>query len=90
MSDWGAQKTTVESALAGLDMAMPGDGGRNPYNSYWGGMLTEAVLNGTIPEWRLDDSMDSLSASFFATECRNRGLSTSPSPHPPCRHFYSE
>ena len=57
MSDWGAQKTTVESALAGLDMAMPGDGARNPYNSYWGGMLTEAVLNGTIPEWRLDDSM---------------------------------
>ena len=64
MSDWGAQKTTVESALAGLDMAMPGDGARNPYNSYWGGMLTEAILNGTIPEWRLDDSMQNSCLPF--------------------------
>jgi len=55
MSDWGAQHTTIESALAGLDMAMPGDGARNVYNSLWGGALTEAVLSGAIPEWRLDD-----------------------------------
>ena len=55
MSDWGAQHSTVNSALSGLDMAMPGDGGGKPYGAFWGGALTEAVLRGDVPEWRLDD-----------------------------------
>lgn len=31
---------------------MPGDEGFDSGNSYFGGNLTIAVLNGTVPEWR--------------------------------------
>ncbi|CAK7208931.1 beta-glucosidase [Sporothrix curviconia] len=67
MSDWGAQHSTLESALAGLDMAMPGDGGArgNVYGAFWGGALTEAVLNGTIPAWRVDDMAVRIMAAFY-------------------------
>ena len=34
---------------------MAGDQGLASGNSYWGSNLTAAVLNGTIPQWRLDD-----------------------------------
>jgi hypothetical protein len=34
---------------------MAGDQGLASGNTYWGGNLTAAVLNGTIPQWRLDD-----------------------------------
>ncbi|KAK1501095.1 beta-glucosidase [Colletotrichum abscissum] len=46
VSDWDAQR--VASALAGLDMAMPG-------SVYWGANLTTAIQNGSVPESRLDD-----------------------------------
>ncbi|UQC76707.1 beta-glucosidase [Colletotrichum lupini] len=46
VSDWDAQRVT--SALAGLDMAMPG-------SVYWGANLTTAIQNGSVPESRLDD-----------------------------------
>jgi len=65
MSDWGAQKTTVGSALAGMDMAMPGDAGTAPYRAHWGGALTEAVLRGEVPEWRLDDMVVRIMAAYF-------------------------
>ncbi|KAK3346750.1 glycoside hydrolase family 3 protein [Lasiosphaeria hispida] len=65
MSDWGAQHTTLGSALSGLDMAMPGDGGAPPYRSLWGGALTEAILSGTIPQWRLDDMVVRIMAAYF-------------------------
>ncbi|KAL1910913.1 beta-glucosidase [Sporothrix stenoceras] len=67
MSDWGAQHSTVESALGGLDMAMPGDGGPRGsiYGAYWGGALTESVLNGTIPAWRVDDMAARIMASYY-------------------------
>ncbi len=65
MSDWGAQHTTVASALGGLDMAMPGDGARNAYGGFWGGALTEAVLNGTVPQWRLDDMVVRIMAAYY-------------------------
>ena len=68
MSDWGAQHTSVLSALAGLDMAMPGDlFGTSPtgYNSNWGGALTEAILAGQIPQWRLDDMAVRIMAAYF-------------------------
>lgn len=35
MSDWGAQHSGVSSALAGLDMTMPGDEGFDSGNSFW-------------------------------------------------------
>lgn len=46
-------------------MAMPGDGAFNEYGTHWGGALTEAVLNGTIPQWRLDDMVVRIMAAFY-------------------------
>lgn len=34
---------------------MAGDQNLASGNTYWGSNLTAAVLNGTIPQWRLDD-----------------------------------
>jgi beta-glucosidase-like glycosyl hydrolase len=65
MSDWEAQHTGVASALAGLDMTMPGDTVFNSGYSFWGANLTLAVLNGTVPEWRVDDMATRIMAAFF-------------------------
>ncbi|KAL7822070.1 glycoside hydrolase family 3 protein [Trichoderma gracile] len=65
MSDWQAQHTGVASAAAGLDMTMPGDTLFNTGASYFGSNLTLAVLNGTVPEWRIDDMVMRIMASFF-------------------------
>ena len=65
MSDWQAQHTGVASALAGLDMTMPGDTTFNTGLSYWGTNLTLAVVNGTVPEWRLDDMVMRIMAAYF-------------------------
>ena len=35
MSDWSAQRSGVSSALAGLDMTMPGDTGFDTGLSFW-------------------------------------------------------
>ncbi|WQF82646.1 Putative glycoside hydrolase, family 3, glycoside hydrolase family 3 domain, immunoglobulin [Colletotrichum destructivum] len=66
MSDWLAQRSGVGSALAGLDMTMPGDGlfwadGK----SLWGPELTKAVLNGSVPVDRLDDMAVRIVASWY-------------------------
>jgi len=74
MSDWGAQKTTLGSALNGMDMAMPGDymgGNRPPYNAMWGGNLTEHVLRGEVPQWRLDDMVIRIMAAYFKVHSGN-------------------
>lgn len=65
MSDWSAQHSGVSSALAGLDMTMPGDEGFDSGNSYWGTNLTIAVLNGTVPQWRLDDMCVRIVAGWY-------------------------
>ncbi|KAK3942340.1 glycoside hydrolase family 3 protein [Diplogelasinospora grovesii] len=65
MSDWQAQHTGVASALAGLDMTMPGDTEFNSAKSFWGTNLTLAVVNGTVPEWRIDDMAMRIMASLF-------------------------
>lgn len=70
VSDWGAQHSGVNSALAGLDMSMPGD----IYDrwlegkSFWGPSLTRAVYNNTIPQERLDDMATRILAPFFASK----------------------
>lgn len=64
MSDWYATKSGVASSLAGLDMNMPGDN-QVTEGSYFGGNLTQAVLNGTIPEDRLNDMATRILASYF-------------------------
>lgn len=69
VSDWGAQHSGVNSALAGLDMSMPGD----IYDhwlegkSFWGPDLTKAVYNNTISSERLDDMAARILAPFFAS-----------------------
>ncbi|CAN8097105.1 unnamed protein product [Discula destructiva] len=65
MSDWSAQHTGVASAVAGLDMSMPGDVAFNTGTSFWGSNLTIAVLNGTMPLYRLDDMAMRIMAAFF-------------------------
>jgi beta-glucosidase len=65
MSDWQAQHTGAASAAAGLDMTMPGDTTFNTGLSFWGANLTLAVLNGTVPEWRIDDMCMRIMAAFF-------------------------
>lgn len=65
MSDWQGQHAGVASALAGLDMTMPGDVLFESGTSYWGANLTLAILNGTIPQWRLDDMATRIMAAFY-------------------------
>ncbi|KAH6719926.1 beta-glucosidase 1 precursor [Leptodontidium sp. MPI-SDFR-AT-0119] len=65
MSDWQAQHTGAASAAAGLDMTMPGDTSFNTGDSYWGTNLTLAVINGTVPEWRIDDMAMRIMAAYF-------------------------
>lgn len=65
-SDWLAQRSGVASALAGLDMSMPGDGltwsnGR----SLWGAHLTRSVLNGSLPVSRLNDMVTRVVAAWY-------------------------
>lgn len=65
MSDWAAQHSGVSSALAGLDMTMPGDTVFDSGRSYWGPNMTIAILNGTIPQWRLDDMVTRIIAAWY-------------------------
>jgi len=59
VTDWFAQHTGVAAALAGLDMAMP-DG-----QAFWGPNFTEAFLNGSVPESRLDDMTTRIIAAWY-------------------------
>ena len=65
MSDWAAQHSGVGSALAGLDMTMPGDVTFDSGTSYWGANLTVAVLNGTVPDWRVVDMAVRIVAAWY-------------------------
>lgn len=65
-SDWLAQRSGVASALAGLDMSMPGDGLRwAAGNPLWGPELSKAVLNGSIPVSRLNDMVTRIVAAWY-------------------------
>ena len=46
-------------------MSMPGDTAFDTGFSYWGTNLTIAVLNGTIPKWRLDIMVMRIMAAYF-------------------------
>ncbi|EMD32781.1 hypothetical protein CERSUDRAFT_99158 [Gelatoporia subvermispora B] len=54
MSDWSAQHSTLP-AVAGFDMAMPGDLDLGSHTSWWGPNLTAFVDTSTIPDSHLDD-----------------------------------
>ncbi|PSN73952.1 beta-glucosidase 1 precursor [Corynespora cassiicola Philippines] len=64
LSDWNAQHTTVESAVRGLDMTMPGSD-FNKGNILWGPQLQSAVQSGRIPQSRLDDMVKRILASWY-------------------------
>ncbi|HEY9286497.1 MAG TPA: glycoside hydrolase family 3 C-terminal domain-containing protein [Candidatus Dormibacteraeota bacterium] len=51
VSDWTAAQTTAPSALAGLDLVMPGP--RGP----WGELLISAVRTGAVPADAVDDKV---------------------------------
>ncbi|WFD04054.1 beta-glucosidase [Malassezia obtusa] len=68
MTDWGAHHSGVASALAGLDMSMPGGLSCCEFNlkeSFWGQNLTNAVHNGTVPRSRLDDMATRVLAAYY-------------------------
>lgn len=68
MSDWLAQISGVGSALAGLDMNMPGDIHTVPLvtgESHWMYEYSRSILNGTVPVDRLDDSVTRILAAYF-------------------------
>jgi beta-glucosidase len=65
MSDWDAQHSGVASTLAGLDMTMPGDTDFDSGQSFWGPNLTLSIINGTVPEWRLDDAATRIMAAYY-------------------------
>jgi beta-glucosidase len=66
MSDWLAQRSGVGTALAGLDMTMPGDGLRWANGeSLWGPQLTKSILNGSVPLDRLNDMVTRIVAAWY-------------------------
>lgn len=66
MSDWFGQIGGVSSALAGLDMAMPGDGDIPLLGlAYWAYELSTSILNGTVPLSRLNDMVTRIVATWF-------------------------
>ncbi len=61
-----AQRSGVSTALAGLDMTMPGDGLRWQNGlSLWGPELTRSVLNGSVPLERLNDMVTRIVAAWY-------------------------
>ena len=65
-SDWLAQRSGVASALAGLDMTMPGDGLTWADGaSLWGSQMTLALLNGSLPMERLNDMATRIVAAWY-------------------------
>ncbi|KAJ5776546.1 uncharacterized protein N7511_001557 [Penicillium nucicola] len=66
MTDWLGHYTGVGSALAGLDMAMPGDGAVPLFgDSYWGPEMSRSVLNGSLPVDRLNDMVTRIVATWY-------------------------
>ncbi|KOS17064.1 putative beta-glucosidase F [Escovopsis weberi] len=66
MTDWLAHMSGVASALAGLDMDMPGDT-QIPFfgNSYWMYELTRSALNGSVPMDRLNEAATRIIAAWY-------------------------
>ena len=66
VSDWLSHMSGVGSALAGLDMNMPGDTQRPLFGySYWMYDLTRSVLNGSVPVERLNDMATRIVAAWY-------------------------
>ncbi|KAL8937232.1 MAG: hypothetical protein Q9211_003789 [Gyalolechia sp. 1 TL-2023] len=80
-SDWLAQRSGVSSALAGLDMTMPGDGLLwQDGMSLFGTRLTEATLNGSLPLERLNDMVTRVVAAWYQLKQDNQTQWPAPPP----------
>lgn len=55
VSDWGAARSAAATALAGLDLSMPGPDGP------WGPALVDAVVRGEVPAEAIDEKLAALS-----------------------------
>jgi len=62
-SDWGATQSTVPSALAGLDLNMPG--GALFGTDYYGAPLKAAVQGGQVPVSALNDMVSRILTEMF-------------------------
>jgi beta-glucosidase len=60
LSDWEGTHSTEKAALAGLDMEQPG-------TNWFGEGLKKAVLEGRVPQARLNDMVHRIVRSMFAT-----------------------
>ncbi|KAI7662961.1 putative beta-glucosidase [Hortaea werneckii] len=70
MSDWGAVHSGVSSMEGGLDMNMPGGLGSYGFTfkdagSYFGGNVSAAIRNGSIPESRVDDMIHRIMTPYY-------------------------
>ncbi|KAK0739633.1 glycosyl hydrolase family 3 N terminal domain-containing protein [Apiosordaria backusii] len=66
MSDWLSHISGVDSALAGLDMNMPGDTNIPLFGfSNWHYELSSSVLNGSVPLDRLNDMVTRIVATWY-------------------------
>ncbi|MGH3294254.1 MAG: glycoside hydrolase family 3 protein [Trebonia sp.] len=63
-SDWGATHSTVASALAGMDLSMPGGTLLGP--DYYGAPLKAAVQAGTVPVSALNDMVSRILLEMFS------------------------
>lgn len=66
VSDWGATHAGVGPILAGLDMDMPGGiAFTETAHSFFGGNLTDAVNNGSVPIERVDDMVRRIMTPYY-------------------------
>lgn len=63
MSDWGATHSTIPAAMAGLDQQ---SGHPFDKSAYFNEALKEAVVNGHVPQSRLDDMVKRITRTMFA------------------------
>ncbi|MBV2357957.1 glycoside hydrolase family 3 C-terminal domain-containing protein, partial [Streptomyces sp. J2-1] len=75
VSDWGAVRSTHDTARAALDLAMPGPAGE------WGERLVHAVEHGEVEESAVDDKVRRLLR--LAARCGALGRPARPVPAPP-------
>lgn len=68
VSDWYGTYSGVSTILAGLDMTIPGyvePQDMKTGRGWFGDNLTIAVLNGPVPEWRLNDAATRIVAAWY-------------------------
>ncbi|EED14872.1 beta-glucosidase, putative [Talaromyces stipitatus ATCC 10500] len=74
VSDWGGTHSGLDSALAGLDMDMPGAiewGSDSGNNSYFGNNITMMIQNGSLAESRLDDMVKRILTPYYFFDQEN-------------------